>query len=984
MEVFLRGVPEDLTDASFRTELIPFMKSLNIDDWTCEKPRKRTLAWVTFLHTKDASSFLAKHGKQLLGESQPHVNNNQGPGIIKPARAKAIARMFVLKRPIYIEKSTRPVDALVISRLESGKERRQHPTPKYPTTKHNRYNHVTSTVCRATRIDCGKTVFSESGQLTFISQTDTRDVLTLKFGQRFAIVSTDYLEEVYIEYRTVKDCIVNEIDSSFTFVLSEPPRMYEQTIQLGTSYTNLVRKSHLWSMANHEKYVAHCLVYRVSCVSDGFQKIASGLKDSEILTMTRSAINFTARPQPYIDDYATCMRAFEGKIQQIGNSGRIFPFVVLFQVQALVWGNYLHPKAALDVLAIMQNRLGTPPSGDQKPGIFTASSMKCLFQSIPYIHTATDPSEMDLEALVESAFQPLENEDDAMDLTYGGELQQHHAWVLKAMVTPTRILLHGPDAESKNRVLRKFAGQPDYFLRVSFSDEDGQDLNFNPKISNEEVYARYQRILEQGISVAGRKFHFLGFSHSSLRSHSAWFSASFIDSDRKRQTCESILKSLGDFQEIRIPAKCAARIGQAFSETPYAVPLADINVRYIDDVKNADGSRVFSDGVGTISQAALTKVWKSLPPGAMNYPTCIQIRLAGINGMLSLDSRLTGTVINIRKESMQKFPSKDFQEIGICDTSSRPLKLVLNRQIIKILEDMGTDAEWFLNLQRKALRYLQGVTASAKNTSTFIGYQGIGNNIGLPRFLKALGHIEIDYRRDEFLKSVVDHVVLRELRLLKYKARIPVNKGVTLFGIMDETGFLGEGEVFVTFDVKKSKEYNGIAAAPTSGVVLITRSPALHPGDIQVAMLQTPPKGHPLRELRNCVVFSQRGKRDLPSQLSGGDLDGDLYSIIWDEDALPLHHFTPADYPRVTPEPLDRAVTQKDIATFFINFMKTDVLGLIASRHQLYADVEPDGTASNGCVILAELHSTAVDYSKTGIPVPVGDIPKAPKTRPDL
>lgn len=328
-----------------------------------------------------------------------------------------------------------------------------------------------------------------------------------------------------------------------------------------------------------------------------------------------------------------------------------------------------------------------------------------------------------------------------------------------------------------------------------------------------------------------------------------------------------------------------------------------------------------------------------------------------------------------------KFPSKDMEQLGICDVASRPLRLVLNRQVIKILEDMGTSDDWFVALQAKALGALQAVTATAVNTSTFLRQQDIGNALGLPSFIRQLDNMGIDYRRDRFLKSVVEHVVLRELRLLKHKARIPVDQGVTLFGIMDETGFLNENEVFIAYD--KTHIFSGVPAL-TDGPVIVTRSPALHPGDIQFVKMVTPPKLHPLNNLGNCIVFSQKGSRDLPSQLSGGDLDGDLYNVIWDPQAHPKRTFTPADYPRVTPTPLNRPVTRDDIADFFINFMKSDILGLIANRHQILADVRAEGTSDASCIQLAELHSTAVDYSKTGIAVSLFDIPKAPRSRPDL
>ncbi|KAL5396190.1 hypothetical protein PMIN03_012983 [Paraphaeosphaeria minitans] len=219
------------------------------------------------------------------------------------------------------------------------------------------------------------------------------------------------------------------------------------------------------------------------------------------------------------------------------------------------------------------------------------------------------------------------------------------------------------------------------------------------------------------------------------------------------------------------------------------------------------------------------------------------------------------------------------------------------------------------------------------------------------------------------MRSVVETAVLRELRLMKYKARIPIEQGVTLFGIMDETGYLEEGEIFVAFD---EAPFIGCQSLDLDNRrMLVTRSPALHPGDIQKATNIIPPNSHPLKALRNCIVFSQKGVRDLPSCLSGGDLDGDVYNVIWDKEAVSgcSRVFLPAEYPRVTPLDIGRRVEKKDMTDFFIQFMATDQLGLIATRHMILADQRSDGTADPDCVILAGLHSTGVDYSKTGIPV---------------
>jgi hypothetical protein len=171
---------------------------------------------------------------------------------------------------------------------------------------------------------------------------------------------------------------------------------------------------------------------------------------------------------------------------------------------------------------------------------------------------------------------------------------------------------------------------------------------------------------------------------------------------------------------------------------------------------------------------------------------------------------------------------------------------------------------------------------------------------------------------------------------------------------------------------------------PGPGRLLVARSPALYDGDIQFAYNVIPPKGHPLKSHRNCVVFSGKGQRDLPSQLSGGDLDGDLYNIIWDPEVQPTRTFEPADYPRVDPVNIGRTVEVDDMADFFVDFMRTDHLGVIATRHMILADQVDEGTSHPDCKKLAELHSTAVDFSKTGIAVKLEELPKANNYRPDL
>jgi hypothetical protein len=332
--------------------------------------------------------------------------------------------------------------------------------------------------------------------------------------------------------------------------------------------------------------------------------------------------------------------------------------------------------------------------------------------------------------------------------------------------------------------------------------------------------------------------------------------------------------------------------------------------------------------------------------------------------MLSLDPRLEGDALVLRP-SMIKFEGSTSTDIEICEAPYKPLPMYLNRQFIKILEDMGVEDRFFLNLQAQEVERLRMITDSPVNTSTFLRRQSIGTPVHLPWLINKMAMMDLDFRKDGFLRDVLEMAILMELRLLKHKTRIPVEKGWHLHGLMDETGFLEEGQIYCSVTIE------GKSQAIVGKDLIVTRAPALHPGDVQLADGVMPPPGSPLLKLSNCVCFSQRGVRDLPSMLSGGDLDGDRYYIMWDNNARPQRVFAPADYPRQKPDELDRQVETTDMTDFFLKFMETDQLGRIAVLHRVLADQERDGTLNPKCITLAEMHSTAVDFSKTGIPVSV-------------
>jgi hypothetical protein len=185
---------------------------------------------------------------------------------------------------------------------------------------------------------------------------------------------------------------------------------------------------------------------------------------------------------------------------------------------------------------------------------------------------------------------------------------------------------------------------------------------------------------------------------------------------------------------------------------------------------------------------------------------------------------------------------------------------------------------------------------------------------------------------------------------------------------MDETNTLREGEVYISTQRIDNSGYVERQVIVNDRVV-VTRAPALHPGDVQLVRAVDALPGSPLRDLQNCIVFSQQGERDLPSQLSGGDLDGDLFHIIYDQRLIPTSTHPPAEYNAAPAKELGRSVEVNDIVEFFVEFMNMDRLGQISNKHKIRADLKPEGTLHPECITLAKLASDAVDFSKSGIPV---------------
>jgi len=258
-----------------------------------------------------------------------------------------------------------------------------------------------------------------------------------------------------------------------------------------------------------------------------------------------------------------------------------WPFALRYQVQKL-WANaLLSPKeieALLSDMAALRAR-----AGDE--ALVSVLRRLCLQLQVADVYAGV--AEACLIMRQQEAF--LQHEDQ---VTLQRQTRDE-VYVHRVVVTPTGVYLYGPDEFAANRVLRQHRAHEHCFLRVSFTDENEDRLEFARDSSNERILrGRFLSILQQGLDIAGEHFDFLGFSQSSLRSQSCWFMRPFLYNGRMLNA-RSLIQSLGDFTAIRCPAKCAARIGQAFSETTSAIQIDPNAVCKQPDI--GAGQHIFTD-----------------------------------------------------------------------------------------------------------------------------------------------------------------------------------------------------------------------------------------------------------------------------------------------------------------------------------------------------------------------------------------------------
>ncbi|RWS06642.1 RNA-dependent RNA polymerase 1-like protein [Dinothrombium tinctorium] len=555
-------------------------------------------------------------------------------------------------------------------------------------------------------------------------------------------------------------------------------------------------------------------------------------------------------------------------------------------------------------------------------------------------------------------------------------------YVRRCVITPSRLLLLPPNPYPNNRFMRN--SEPDFVLRVNVKDDNMEMLTFSvckPGAGkHQDTFLRnfFHEKLSSGITIGNRKYEFFGSSTSQFRDIGMVFYAK----DSRGRTAHTLREAIGDLNHIRNPAKYLARIGLAFSNPiQYVSQIPPTSVEYEEDIKGGRHPEtgeeyVFSDGIGKISVELAEYLTKEIAPNRKIPFSAFQIRYKGAKGMLAIDPELKGSLIVVR-ESMDKFES-DLKSLEILKVSE-PRFVYLNKQLITILEQLGINCSIFLSYEADWMKKIIGSHYCRAEAAYMIKRES-PFNINFDRLQKSAIDILAEPLFLNMLRSNIHHAI----NMIRTKARIQVPEefGRCMFGVLDETGALEEGQVFVQY----SEIDNYRSRKVVTGEILVTKYPCLHPGDVRKFQAIDFPH---LYHYCDVIVFPQHGDRPHPDEMAGSDLDGDEFAVIWHSDFIfPGENKKAMIYPSNKGKNLDRNVEVEDMLMFYCDFIQNDQVGIISNAHLAFADSLREGIFSETCINLAKQHAIALDYAKTGNNESISGINESilirPKSYPDF
>lgn len=517
-------------------------------------------------------------------------------------------------------------------------------------------------------------------------------------------------------------------------------------------------------------------------------------------------------------------------------------------------------------------------------------------------------------------------------------LGENYSMIGRVKITPYRVVFMPLAPTQKNRVFRYFPN-PENFLIVTFTDE-----HFENPWKSVSIYQHFFNILLTGIAIGGKLFTFLGCSNSQLREGHCWFSCL----DR-----QLVYNKIGEFPEDLSAGRKLTRLALAFASSVATVTLD--NERYIRNVHPdiVCGGVVFSDGIGKASRNLFRKVGEKIP--LPETVSALQIRVGGIKGVVSIhDDQIDD--VHFRK-SMKKFHS-DHNLLEVLQFNF-PIPLHLNRHVVLLLTGFGIPGEVFIDFQHNDIFKCLEALVEDEKALEMVKKKTSNSSFQWELFDK--NHL---FSEPLFRHCVISNTV-EIVSEIVHHAHISVPNGRILMGVLDETGTLNYGEVYAHV-IENNLDME------IEGEVLIFRNPSVLPSDIRKLRARTDVSPRIKNLYRNCLVIPSRGQDSHARECSNGDLDGDLYYVIWEKQLIPGDNLPIPGRQVIEVETQEPHISQEktnvvDMMQFFCNYAASNQLGVIANAHLAVAD--KFGMESDQAIALARYVTAETDAPRKGLTV---------------
>ncbi|EFP76393.2 uncharacterized protein PGTG_02834 [Puccinia graminis f. sp. tritici CRL 75-36-700-3] len=323
---------------------------------------------------------------------------------------------------------------------------------------------------------------------------------------------------------------------------------------------------------------------------------------------------------------------------------------------------------------------------------------------------------------------------------------------------------------------------------------------------------------------------------------------------------------------------------------------------------------MMTDGAAAIGWGAALGIKKAL--GLSYLPAAYQARILKSKGLwyLSRDLDKDGFWIEIRDSQWKgdvRCKPGDAITFNICNFSTRAKAGHVNRQSIPVIVSRNVPVSVFTDRQREAFKAVLDELTSTNpvHLSQALEVHGHLLNLKAKRLTtttnsfvrKEVDEVGVTWEKYsnrpcnameeivELLKSgftarnnrVVDrlNVAGKQICEKMMNFKVEISSSATIYAIPDPTGTLKEGEVFLRLsrfrDPKTSVPVNIL-----KGDCVVARSPCVLPTDARKVKAVTNQR---LACYEDVLVCSIQGKKSLLDYLSGGDYDGDVVIVIWDD-----------------------------------------------------------------------------------------------------